>query len=181
VPADLAVVGQLGGALRREMMQRRWQRIALLSVLGYEGAGALLGGSLLIAAPDGRLMDMPVDIMHSVFLDFLVPGLILLGLGILNAAAFAPVLRRYRADWVLAGLALGGLTFWFGVEIAVLQQLHWLHAMSGLPVVMSGAVALPLVPARHATIREALLLCGIVAALLYVTATILGAMRYVAL
>jgi hypothetical protein len=65
VPADLAVVGQFGGALRREMMQHRWQRITLLSVLGYEGAGALLGGSLLIAAPDGRVMDMPVDIMHG--------------------------------------------------------------------------------------------------------------------
>jgi hypothetical protein len=50
--------------------------------------------------------------------------------------------------------------------------------MWGLPVVVGGVVTLPLVPARHATIRKALLVCGIVASLLYVTATILGAMRY---
>jgi len=129
-------------------MKHGWQRVTLLSVLGYEGAGALVGGSLLVAAPDGRLMDMPVDIMHGVFPDYLAPGLLLLGLGVLNAAAFVAVLRRHRADWVLAGLALGGLAVWLGVEIAVLQRLHWLHAMCGLPVVVGGVSALPLVPPR---------------------------------
>jgi len=158
------VVAQSGAALRRKKTQHGWQRITLLG--------------LLVAAPDGRLIDMPVDIMHGVFHDFFIPGLILLGLGILNAAAFVAVFRRHRTDWVLAGLALGGLAVWFGVEIAVLQQLRWLHAMWGLPVVVGGVVTLPLVPARHATIRKALLVCGIVAALLYATATILGAMRY---
>jgi hypothetical protein len=160
------------------VITRRWQRVTLLGVLGYEAAGAVLGGSLLAAVPDGRLIDMPVDIMEGTFHDFFIPGLILLGLGILNAAAFVAVFRRHRADWILAGLASGGLAVWLGVEIAVLQQLHWLHAMWGLPVVLGGMVALPLVPARHATLRNALLACGIVASLLYVTATILGAMRY---
>jgi hypothetical protein len=128
--------------------QPLWQRIILLCVLGYEAAGALLGGSLLVAAPDGRLMDMPVDIMHGVFRDFLIPGLILIVLGILNTAAFVAVLRRTRSDWLLAGLALGGLAVWFLVEIAILRELHWLHAMWGLPVLAGGLVALPLVPRR---------------------------------
>ncbi len=98
-------------------------------------------------------MDMPVGIMHGVFRDFLVPGLILIGLGILNAAAFVAVLRRARADWLLAGLALGGLAIWFIVEIAVLRELHWLHAMWGLPVVAGGLAALPLVPSRRTSRR----------------------------
>lgn len=42
--------------------QRKWRRITLLTVLGYEGAGALLGGTLLVAKPDGRYMDMPVSL-----------------------------------------------------------------------------------------------------------------------
>lgn len=130
--------------------QPTWQRITLLGILGYEGAGALLGGSLLVAAPDGRFMDMPVDIMHGVFRDFLIPGLILVGLGILNTAAFVAVWRRTRSDWLLAGLALGGLAIWFFVEIAILRQLHWLHAMWGLPVLVGGLVALSLVPFRRA-------------------------------
>ena len=130
--------------------QPTWQRVILLIVLGYEGIGALLGGSLLVAAPDGRLMDMPVDIMHGIFGDFLIPGLILFGLGILNTAAFIAVMRRTRTDWLLAGLALGGLAIWFIVEIAILRELHWLHAMWGLPVLVGCLVALPLVPSRRA-------------------------------
>ena len=128
-----------------------WQRTVLLIVLGYEGAGALAGGSLLIIAPDGKLMDMPVDIMHGFFRDFLVPGFILSGLGILNASAFVAVLRRTHSDWLLTGLGLGGLAIWFITEIVILQELHWLHAMWGLPVLVGCLVAFPLVSSHFAT------------------------------
>jgi hypothetical protein len=128
--------------------QRKWQRIILLIVIGYEAAGALSGGSLLIAAPDGRIMDMPVSIMHGFFYDFLIPGFILLGLGFLNAVAFFAVLLRTRIDWLLAGLALGGLAGWFTVEIIILQELHWLHFMWGLPVVLGILMIIPLVPSK---------------------------------
>ena len=129
--------------------QSGWQRITLLSVLGYEGAGAILGGSLLVAAPDGRLLEMPVDILHGAFDDFLIPGLILLALGVLTTAAFFTVLFRSRAGWILAGLALGGLAIWFIVEIIILRELHWLHIMWGLPVIVGGLMVLPMVPSRN--------------------------------
>jgi membrane protease YdiL (CAAX protease family) len=135
---------------RNTIRQRTWQRVILLCVLGYEAAGCLSGGYLLVAEPDGRLMDMSVDIMHGFFPDFFIPGLILIGLGILNTASFVAVLRRTRTDWLLAGLALGGLVIWFTVEIIVLRQVHWLHGMWGLPVLLGCAVALPLVPSRRA-------------------------------
>ena len=128
--------------------QPTWQRVTLLTVLGYEGLGALLGGVLLVAAPDGRLMEMPVDMMHGFSPDFLIPGLILFGLGVLNTAAFIAVWRGTQNDWLLAGLALGGLAIWFLVEIAVLQGVHWLHAMWGLPVLLGGVTVLPLLPSR---------------------------------
>jgi hypothetical protein len=161
---------------QKKVNQSRWQRIILLCVLGYEAAGCLLGGSLLVAAPDGRLMDMPVEIMNGIFRDFLIPGIILFGLGILNTAAFVEVLRRTRQDWILACLALGGLAIWFWVEIAILQQLHWLHAMWGLPVVLGGLMAIPLVPSR--VIRRALLVCGILSSLLYAAINIIVAMQW---
>lgn len=126
--------------------QPTWQRIVLLIVLAFEGLGGLSGGGLLVAAPDGRLMNMPVGIMHGFFPDFLIPGLILIGMGLLNVAAFVAVWRRTRLDWLVAGLALGGFTIWFLVEIAVLGQLVWLHAMWGLPVLLGGVMALPLLP-----------------------------------
>jgi hypothetical protein len=45
---------------------------------------------------------------------------------------------------------LGGLAVWFIVEIAILRELHWLHAMWGLPVLTGCLVALSLVPSRRA-------------------------------
>src|SRR6185503_7745400 len=160
--------------VQKKVTQPKWERITLLAVLGYEAAGCLLGGTLLVAAPDGRLMDMPVDIMHGVFRDFLIPGIILFGLGILNTFAFVAVLRRTRSDWYMAGLALGGLFIWFVVEIIILQELHWLHLMWGFPVFLGCLVAVPQFVLRHETlqIRKALLTCGILASLWYVAINI---------
>jgi predicted CoA-binding protein len=116
--------------------QQRWQRIILLTVLACEGLGALAGSSLLVSRPDGHYMNMSVGIMHGTFEDFLIPGLILFALGLLNVAAFVAVLRRSRAAWIAAGLALGGLAVWFFVEILILRELHWLHVIWGLPVIV---------------------------------------------
>jgi len=129
--------------------QPKWQWITLLSVLGYETAGALSGGILLALAPDGRLMDMPVEIMHGFFKDFSMPGFMLIGLGILNVAAFITVLLKNRNRWILASLALGGLFIWFTVEIIILQEFHWLHVMWGLPVILGIMVTVPLVISRR--------------------------------
>lgn len=156
----------------------KWQRSILLIVLGYEAAGCLLGGGLLVAAPDGRFMAMPVDIMHGAFPDFLIPGIILIALGILNAAAFFAVLRRTRNDWVITGLALGGLAIWFWVEIAILQELHWLHAMWGLPVIVGALVAIPLVPSLQETMRKAGLVGGILSSILYFAINIIVPMQW---
>lgn len=130
-----------------------WKRISLLSVLGYEGAGALAGGILLVIEPDGRIMDMPVEILNGIFRNFLIPGIILTGIGILNTAAFFAVLFRRRFDWLLTGLGLGGLVIWFLVEIIILHELHWLHAMWGIPVLLGCALALPMLTSRL-TVRQ---------------------------
>jgi membrane protease YdiL (CAAX protease family) len=138
---------KIGGS--NMVRQPTWQRVILLVVLAYEGIGALLGGSLFVVAPDGHLMGIPVEVMHGFFTRFFIPGLILLGLGLLNCAAFIAVWRRTRPDWLAAGLALCGLIIWFVVEIAVLRELHWLHAMWGLPVLLGAFMALPLIPSEH--------------------------------
>lgn len=122
------------------------KRIILLIVLALEGVGGVLGGILLMAAPDGHLMQMPVELMHGTFPNFFIPGMILTGMGILNLAAFVSVLLRSRIDWIMAGLALVGYFIWFTVEIAILHELHWLHIVWGTPVLIGIWAALPLVP-----------------------------------
>jgi hypothetical protein len=158
--------------------QRTWQRVTLLTVLGYEGLGSLAGGAMLVARPDGRLMDMPVGLMHGTFADFLIPGIILFGLGALNVAAFFAVLRRSRVDWLWASLALGGLAVWFFVEIVILNELHWLHVMWGFPVILGGLVAVPLLPFRPTTMRDAWLACGVLSSLLYVAMNVIVAAQW---
>jgi hypothetical protein len=149
-------------------------RIVLLVVLGYEAAGAVLGGILLIAAPDGRLMKMPVELMNGFFPDFLIPGIILTGLGILNGFAFYAVFRKTVNDWFMAGLAMGGFIIWFVVEIIILEELHWLHLMWGLPVMLGSMAAIPLIVRRNdtKTVQKGLLVCGILASLWYVAINI---------
>lgn len=147
-----------------------WSRIVLLTVLGYEAVGAVLGGTLLIMAPDGGYMNMPVDIMHGFFPDFLIPGSILLGLGMLNAFAFFSVLQKRANDWFMASLALGGFIIWFVVEIIILQALHWLHLMWGLPVMLGSIAAIPLIVRRNDTtkMQKGLLVCGILSSAWYI-------------
>lgn len=154
--------------------QPMWQRIVLLIVLGYEGAGGICGGILLVLAPDGHLMQMPVDIMHGAFRDFLIPGIILLALGMLNTFSFVSVLRRSLSDWFMAGLALGGYVIWFVVEIIILQELHWLHLMWGFPVLLGWLVLIPLIALRNPTVtmQNALLVCGILSSIWYVVINI---------
>jgi hypothetical protein len=162
---------------KKVVYQTHWKYIVMLCILAYEAVGCLLGGSFLIAEPNGKLMDMPVDIMHGVFGDFLIPGIILFGLGILNTAAFITVLRKKSFDWFMAGLGLGGLLIWFWIEIAILEQLHWLHAMWGLPVVMGALIAISYFSSRQ-TIQKTLLVCGILSSVLYAAINIIVAMQW---
>ena len=157
-----------------------WHRIILLSVLGYEAVGAMLGGILLILSPDGRYMEMPVRILHGAFPDFLIPGIILLALGILNAFAFVSVVRRSNNDWFMAGLALGGLLIWFVVEIIILRELVWLHIMWAIPVLLGWVTAIPLIVSRHETamMQNALLVCGIFSSLWYAAINMYVPMQY---
>jgi hypothetical protein len=114
--------------------------------------------------------------MHGSFPDFLVPGIILFALGILNTAAFFAVLRRSRFSWIAAMTALGAMIIWFWIEIAILLQLHWLHAMWGLPVIAGVLVALPLVPAEYK--QKTLLYCGILSSVLYVAINIIVPLQW---
>jgi hypothetical protein len=153
--------------------QSRWQRITLLTVLGYEGLGSLVGGASLVASPQGRFMKIPVEVLHGAFASFRVPGFILFGVGLLNVAAFVSVLRKSSASWLLAWLATGGMMVWFFVEIVILRELHWLHVMWGYPVLLGAVVAVPLLPFSSAALRDLWLACGPLSSLLYAAMTLL--------
>jgi hypothetical protein len=152
---------------------RKWLRKTLLGVLLYEGAGGVAGGCMLMAQPDGSLLKMPVEIMHGTFSDFFIPGIILFLMGVLTLIAFMWVLYRKPYDWLMSLIALAGFNIWFWLEIAILLDIHWLHLMWGLPVLLGTAVVVPLFPVLRSSYKSILLFCGIIASILYVVINII--------
>ncbi len=116
-----------------------WARRVVLGVLAFEGLGALWGGPLLVFAPNGSIMNMPTEILRGIFADFLVPGLVLTGLGVLNVAAFVVVLLRRPSSLLWASLALGGFFIWFVVEFYIVGYGHVAQVIWGVPVLIGGA------------------------------------------
>lgn len=151
----------------------KWSRAVLLGVLAYEAAGCLLGGTMLILSPDGATLKMPVEIMHGAFPDFLIPGCILFLLGWLNLSAFVLTIRMLADRLLFPAIALGAMLIWFWVEIAILQQLHWLHIMWGVPILAGSVAALSYARLSERSVQNALLSCGILSSILYVAITLI--------
>ena len=119
-----------------------WLLIVLQFLLGL---GAIGGGGVLIAAPDGSIIHMPLSMLeYSPFHNFLVPGIILLtGLGIFPLAIafslwqlpawrwpdFLNPFQRMHWSWA-ASLAAGVITLiWITVEVLILRDIAFLHIL----------------------------------------------------
>jgi len=103
-------------------------RNVLLVVQGILAVNAIIGGLLLILAPDGTLLQLPRDFMHSkLFDDYFWPGVVLFGvLGIGHAVGALMTLRR-NAQATRAATWLGLATLvWIAVQI-MLTDLFWLQ------------------------------------------------------
>lgn len=129
------------------MINPKWQRMILLFILLFEAWGGITGGTLLTFAPDGHIMKMPVGMMHGIFSDFLIPGIMLTGLGILSAIAFFELVHKTKTGWLFSLFAMGGYMIWFAVEIIIVGT-HWLQAIWGFPVVVGLFLVFPMIPKK---------------------------------
>lgn len=93
------------------------------------GVTAVGGGALLVARPDGALLQLPLAVLaHAPFASFLVPGLLLLTVvGVSNLIAGALVARDSpRAT--AAGFAGGAILLgWIVTEMVMLRAAHGLQ------------------------------------------------------
>jgi hypothetical protein len=105
--------------------------------------GALGGGLVLMIAPRGEIMPLPLTALAgSPFDTYLVPGLILfgvLGLGPLVAARLA--WRRHRLAPTAALVVGVGLLIWVAVEVAIIgysnePPLQAIYAILGVAIVL---------------------------------------------
>lgn len=103
-------------------------RIMLLFVQGLLAVNAFAGGMLFMLAPDGSLLQLPRDFMHTtLFADFFWPGVILFSvLGLGHCAGFMLTLRRSPFT-SRAALTLGaGTLIWIAVQV-LMTELFWLQ------------------------------------------------------
>jgi hypothetical protein len=116
-----------------------------VAFLLFLGLGAVGGGIGIVAKPDGSAMQWNVDMLAgSPFSDFLVPGLILLGLfGLGSFVVVALGLARFRIAPFLA-FAIGcGQMIWITVELAILGELSFLHPTMFAIGLVIAATAVP--------------------------------------
>jgi hypothetical protein len=118
-----------------------------LSIAGLVllGVGALAGGIALMMRPDGSVMQFDVQLLvGSPFSDFLVPGLILGGLfGVGSLVVAVMGVRRSRLAPFLA-FAIGcAQMIWITVELAIIQELSFLHPMCFALGLVIAASAVP--------------------------------------
>jgi hypothetical protein len=117
-----------------------WAYLLLLCLV-LLGVSAVYGGVSLVLDPTGGLLGMPFEwIQGTVFGDYLVPGLVLLGvLGIGSFIVAYGLLRRSLWAWP-AGMALGVATIvWIVVQLVIVQRYFFLQpviATIGLVIVL---------------------------------------------
>jgi hypothetical protein len=126
--------------------------IALQVLLGI---GALGGGLVLIVAPRGEIMPLPLSALAgSPFDTYLGPGLILftvLGIGPLVAAGLA--WQRHPLAPFAAFVVGGALLIWIGVEIAIIgysnePPLQAIYLAMGIAITVAALIWLAEVAGR---------------------------------
>ena len=101
------------------------------------------GGVSLVAAPDGRIMQMPVSYLDgSPLSDYLIPGLILLlVLGVFPLVVLAELWLRPRPAWYGAFAVGCGLFIRILVDVLI-TPFSALHAFFGVVGVLIAVVTL---------------------------------------
>jgi hypothetical protein len=105
-----------------------------LILLAFNAVGALYGGSLLMLDPLGGLIHMPSHwLLHSPFVDYFIPGLILFFVnGVLSLMAAVMTYKKtkyytYFISW--QGVLLTG---WIMLQVYFIQTIHPLHVVMGV-------------------------------------------------
>jgi hypothetical protein len=109
------------------------------------GVGAIAGGIALVMWPDGSVMHFDVHLLAgSPFSDYFVPGLILGGLfGIGSLVVAVMGVRRSRLAPFLAFAIGSAQMIWIVVELAIIQELSFLHPLFFAVGLVIAASAVP--------------------------------------
>ena len=118
-------------------------RITAICLLFFLSISALPGGAMFILAPDGSLLRMPIQqIEHTIFKNYLIPGLVLFfangALSFLIAIAGMKKIKIFPSALMLQGVIV---MIWIIVEIIVIKEtqfLQLLYAVLGIVLTILG-------------------------------------------
>lgn len=108
-------------------------RIAVIIAQGLLALSAIPCGLMLMLAPDGRLLQMPLEVLtNAPFTDFFWPGLILFAvLGIGHAVGLVLTFKR-SVHASRAALTLGlGTIIWIVVQVVMTDPFHAMQVVIG--------------------------------------------------
>jgi Short repeat of unknown function (DUF308) len=100
----------------------------LFILVSFTAVTALICGLIMISNPDGKAMGLALSVISETpFKDFLIPGIFLTSVGVINfIAAFFNIQRnKNRYTWALAGGII--LCGWIAVQLILIHQISWLQ------------------------------------------------------
>jgi len=122
----------------RNGAKRHWLPILLGGLQVFIGTGDVPAGLIFILDPSGGGLGFSPELLEGTFLrNYLIPGLVLLGVnGLGSLLGGALSFRRHRYTGAV-GIVLGALLIaWIVTQVAMIGLVHWLQPLYfGLGVV----------------------------------------------
>lgn len=118
-------------------------RIFAEIILLFNAFTAVYGGATFIADPSGGLLQMPLSMLqHSMFHDYLIPGIFLFGsIGLFSLFLYILMfIKKENYPWLV--IAQGAIIeVWIGVQVLSIPYRHFLqlfYAGIGLLLILNG-------------------------------------------
>lgn len=110
---------------------KRNKKIVTLTILAFLAITALPGGLMLMLAPDGSLMRLPLSELQSApFSNYLIPGIALFTfLGCGSVASIIALIKTAVVSPFLVFLTGAATTIWIMVEAIMIVDFHWLQVL----------------------------------------------------
>lgn len=123
--------------------QKRWRVETLLEI--FVGVTAVVGGSLLIAAPDGSLSKLSLELLkYSPFHDYFWPGVLLVVfVGALNLVAAGVSVLKWRFAPIVALTSGGALVIYIVAEGFMIPVFHPLQLVYSALGILIGLSSMP--------------------------------------
>lgn len=143
--------------MRTDPTLRGWRRWLAASLLILVSLNALAAGYAFVADPTGATLGIPQDWLDaSPFADYLVPGILLAGLGLLYAFAAFRQLRRAADAWFWTGLSGGAMVVWILVQVAMMgYDRHPIQTILQVAILSIGVCVGALAAAQLRALRRA--------------------------